>query len=120
MARRPTRRDLSTGILIVLLAGVLVAQTMGAGATHMPADKAAANGNKIVVVPAVPVPDSPTGTEILRAKMKTSKPQDLVFNVNLECSIITNVYTQGGATPGPNNAKRSSTQEAEGRLRVWV
>src|SRR5687768_1517772 len=110
MARRPTRRDLSTGTLIVLLAGVMVAQTMGANATHQPANKAAANGQKIVVIPAAPE----AGTPILAATLKTSKPQDLVFSVNLECSIITQTYSQGSETG------TSDTQEAEGRIRVWV
>jgi hypothetical protein len=110
MAKRPSRRDLSTGILIVLLAGVMVAQTMGANATHQPADKAAANGSKVVVIPAAPE----AGTPILEATLKTSKPQDLVFSVTLECSIITQTYIAGD----PNGT--SDTEEAEGRIRVWV
>lgn len=114
MARRPSKRDLSTGILIVLLAGVLVSQALQAGATHQPANKAAANGSHVVVIPATPVVGSPTGTQLLRTTIKTSGPQDLVFSVTAECSILTQVDHPGGAV----NA--GSTQTAEGRLRIWV
>ena len=110
MARRPSKQGLSTGILVVLLAGVLVSQALQVGATHAPANKAAANGSKVVEIPAIPE----GGTPILEASLKTSKPQDLIFGVTLECSIITQTYTQGSETG------ESDTQEAEGKIRVWV
>jgi len=108
MARRPSKQGLSTGILVVLLAGVLVSQALQVGATHQPADKAAASGRTVEVFgTGVKVP-------ILSATMKTSKPQDLVFSVTLECSIITQTFLPGGET-----ATRQSA-DAEGRIRVWV
>ena len=108
MARRPSRQSLSTGILIVLLAGVMVSQTLQAGADHTPADKAAARGSKMVVVG----PDA--AKPILAVTMKTSKPQDLIFSVSLECSIITQTYIPGGETA------TSQSSNAEGTVRIWV
>jgi hypothetical protein len=108
MARRPTKQGLSTGILIVLLAGVFVSQALQAVATHQPADKAAARGSTMAVVnPGTEVP-------ILTATMKTSKPQDLIFSVSLECSIITQTYIPGGEDA------TSQSSNAEGTVRIWV
>jgi hypothetical protein len=99
---------MSTGILVVLLAGVLVSQALQAGATHQPADKAAARGSKIAVVqPGTEVP-------ILAATMKTSKPQDLIFSVTLECSIITQTYIPGG------DEATTQSSNASGTVRIWV
>lgn len=114
MARRPSKSDLSTGILIVLLAGVLVSQALQAGATHQPANKGAANGSKVMTIPAAPVVGAKTGTELLRTTLKTSAPQDLVFSVTAECSILTQTDHPGGS------ANAGSTQTAEGKLRIWV
>ena len=105
MARRPSKQGLSTGILVVLLAGVLVSQALQAGATHSPANKAVANGSKLELVP------PGNATPILAATMKTSKPQDLIFQVSLECTIITQLRNETG---------NSTSQSAVGRILVWV
>jgi hypothetical protein len=112
MARRPTRRDFSTGILIVLLAGVLVSQALEASANHVPADKVAAASEELVKVP----PASGTGagssanTILGPVTIRSSKPSDLMLHVTLECSILTEV-TSSNSTPNSS---------ASGRIRVWV
>ncbi|MGH2691505.1 MAG: hypothetical protein ACRDHM_03280 [Actinomycetota bacterium] len=112
MARRPSKRDLSTGILVVLLAGVLVSQALQAGATHQPANKAAAGSEIIVKVP--PAQEAGAGdsdnTIIGPLTLRTSKPTDLMFHVSLECSILTQVTSQSG----------QALATAEGEIRVWL
>lgn len=116
MARRPSKQGLSTGILIILLAGVMVSQALQVSATHQPANKAAANGSHVVVVPAAPIgTDDPEGTLLMQNSIKTSGPTDLVFSVTAECSILTQVDNPGGPPPNTGN-----TETAEGRLRIWV
>ena len=108
MARRPSRHSLSTGILIVLLAGVLVGQTLGASATHLPADKVVASGDAVVEVPVTGI------VELSEVVFKASKPTDLMIHYTLECSILTRLENQGG--PGVDQ----STGSAAGRIRVWI
>lgn len=109
MARSPKRRDLATGILVVLMAGMLVSQAMQASANHTPANKVVAAGSKAVVM----APQ--TDATLLTATLRTSKPTDLILSVALECSIISDVTT-GPSTVG--GATDSAT--AEGTVRVWV
>ena len=109
MATRPTRQGLSTGIMILLLAGVLVSQTLGASATHQPADKLFAAGSKTVRF-------SPgTNVTLLTATVKNSKPTDVIFDVSMECSIITDNVILGSSTPGAQESAAT-----EGTVRVWV
>ena len=108
MAKRPTRRDLSTGVLIVLLAGVLVSQALQVSATHAPADKVVAAGSRTVKF----APG--TNVELLSARFKTSKPTDLMIHVTAECSILTKLNTAGGPQVS------SEMDRASGDIRVWV
>ena len=110
MAKRPSKQGLSTGILVVLLAGVLVSQALQAGASHSPADKVNASASKIQRLEA----DLTGGEVILTEEFKTSSPTDLMMHVTLECSIITELLNQGGPDV------ETSTGEAEGRIRVWL
>lgn len=116
MARRPSRRDVSTGILILLLAGVLVSQAIQATATHKPADKALASGDAVTDV--APAPNQAgIGTDantIMTARLRTSAPSDLILQVSLECSILTDIVNQ------PVGANATSAEQAEGRIQVWV
>jgi hypothetical protein len=97
-------RKLSTALLGALV-GVILAGSQTVFATHTPADKVVASGSKMVVVgPAVGVP-------ILTATLKTSKPTDLILNVNMECSIFTRLVT-GGMSP--------DTAQATGDIRAWI
>jgi hypothetical protein len=98
----------STGILIVLLAGVLVSQALQAGATHQPADKVVASGRTLQVF----APGSEV--ELLEATLKTAKPTDLMLHVSAECSILTKLDTVGGDTQSPE------TDTARGDVRVWI
>jgi hypothetical protein len=100
MARRPTRRDLSTGILIVLLAGVLVSQALQAGATHQPADKVSVASSNVRDIGAGP--NSGTDLVILRETVRVSSVSDLVLSATSECALITAVTT-GEPDPGEGN-----------------
>lgn len=115
MARRPSKQGISTGILVVLLAGVLVSQALQAGATHQPADKAVGSSEEITEVPKVPPgPSTGAGTEantiLGPVTIRSSKPSDLMLQVTLECSILTEVTSSTG--------QLAST--AEGEIRVWI
>jgi hypothetical protein len=100
-------RKLSTALLGALV-GVILASSQGVFATHTPADKVVASGDKTIVMgPSAPV-------TILTATLKTSKPTDLILNVNMECSIFTSLVTGGTGVMG------SDTATATGDIRAWV
>lgn len=97
-------RKLSTALLGALV-GVILASSQGVFATHAPANKVVAAGDTLqVVAPGANV-------AILSATLRTSKPTDLILNVNMECSILTSLTT-GGASP--------DTASATGDIRAWV
>ena len=88
----------------IALAALAVGGTQGVFATHAPANKVVAAGDKLAVVaPQTAVP-------ILSATLRTSKPEDLILQVSLECSITTALVT--------SNSDPSSS--SEGDIRVWV
>jgi hypothetical protein len=100
-------RKLSTALLGALV-GVILAGSQVVFATHTPADKVVATGDKMVVMgPSIPV-------TILTATLKTSKPTDLILNVNMECSIFTSLVTGGTGVMG------SDTATATGEILAWV
>ena len=70
-----------------------------------PANKAVASGSTLVAF----APG--TGVSLLTATMKTSAPTDLFIQVNLECSILTQLTTGGD---------HSATSTATGDIRAWV
>lgn len=74
-----------------------------ASATHQPADKVAASGSDVLVT------DPGTAITILKETLRTSSPADLILGVTLECSIATDLTTVG-----------NDSEQAEGRVRVWV
>jgi len=121
MARRPSRRDVSTGILILLLTGVLVSQTLQAVANHMPADKVVAASGEVMetgttintVVPGEQIATAPV--ELLEVSFRSSSPSDLMLQVTLECAIITEVLV-----PGDDDGGSSNSGEAEGRIKTWL
>ena len=112
MTRRFSTKGITNALVVALLAGILATQAIQATANHQPADKVNASGSKIVVVE--PEMTNPAGTTILQETFKTSSPTDLMLQLTLECSIITEILNQGG----PDVAE--STGEAEGRIRVWL
>ena len=111
MARRPSKRDLSTGILVVLLAGVLVSQALQAGATHQPANKAASSASNVRDVTGV------TGqtTTILQETMKVASPTDLILQTTAECALITSVTTGDEA-----GDQATDTAQAEAQIEIRI
>jgi hypothetical protein len=100
-------RKLSTALLGALV-GVILASSQGVFATHAPANKVVAAGDTLAVLgPGANVP-------ILSATLRTSKPTDLILNVNMECSIFTRLVT------GPSGAGGSDTATASGDIRAWI
>jgi len=92
------------------LAGTLAIAVPAALGTSnaQPANKAVAAGSKtLAIAPGQSVP-------LLSATFKTSKPEDLLINVSLECSILTDVVIKGG----PNVS--SETSSARGLVKVWL
>lgn len=112
------RRHAAIGIALAvgLLIGTAAAGMAGSGT---PANKATAAGGKTVEFG--PGKD----VELLSATLHTSKPEDLILQVSLECSILSNVVIEGGPPPAPSEeepdpAPKSETDGAGGRVRVWV
>lgn len=112
-----------TNVLLGLLTMAIIAQPLVATATHQPADKVVARGGTVeevgtsdTAIPGEPITEE---TVLLSTEFKTSSPTDLMIHVTLECSIITDVTTQGGPPP-TEGGPRMSTGEAEGRIRVWA
>ena len=100
-------RKLSTALLGALV-GVILASSQGVFATHTPADKVVASGSTLQEFgPGANVP-------ILSATLRTSKPTDLILNVNMECSIFTQLIT------GPSADGGSDTATATGDIRAWI
>lgn len=90
-----------------IVGGYFASQGVAAGGGS-PANKAVAAGGKtLVMAPAA-------SRQILSATFKTSKPEDLLIGVSLECSILTDVVIQGG----PDVSTETAT--AEGTVKVWV
>jgi hypothetical protein len=85
-----------------LIAGVVVAPIVRAQ-DSMPADKAAVAGSKVEVI------DPGETVTLLAAKLRTSSPSDLIFEVTAECALTTNITTVG------NDMSR-----AFGQVKVWV
>jgi hypothetical protein len=88
----------------IAVAAIAVGGSQAVFATHTPANKVVAAGDKLVVT------GPNTAVPILSATLKTSKPEDLILQVALECSITTALVT--------SNDDPSSS--ASGDIRVWV
>lgn len=101
MNTRTILATLAAASLTLLL--VVPAATHDATATHSPANKVSAVGSTVEVA-------GPGETlTILAGSMRTSSPTDLILQVTLECSILTQVTTVG-----------NDDQQAFGRIEVWV
>ena len=95
---------LSALVAVVALAGLWIAVGSGGAVTNYPADKVTAAGAK----PDITGPGQSVSL-IGPVKMRTSTPEDLVLQVTAECSILTELTTNG-----------NDTQDAFGQVRVWV
>ncbi len=105
-------RRAATPLVAMLLAVTLfVAYQVGnvAEANHQPADKPFAAASKGVRF-------SPgTNQTLLTATVKNSKPTDMILQVSMECSIITDNVIAGSNVPGGQESAAT-----EGTVRVWV
>jgi hypothetical protein len=103
------RTVIATSMLAAV--GIAVPATLAAtsgGGT--PANKAVAAGSNVQdLQPAA------AGEQIMSATFRTSKPEDLLMSVSLECSIITTVNVAGSSTPNS-----TSMGEASGAIKVWL
>jgi hypothetical protein len=106
----PARLKVALAAAAALLVGLQIGPIGGqATATHTPADKVVAAGDKVEEA-------GPGDTVLLlSAKLKTSKPTDLIMSLSMECSIITDVQTGPSAVAGATD-----TATAEGKVRAWI
>lgn len=101
-------RKLST-VLLGVLVGVILAGSQTVFATHQPADKLFAAASKTTRF-------SPgTDVTLMAAKVRNSKPTDVILQVSMECSIITDNVILGSDAPGAQESAMT-----EGTVRVWV
>ena len=106
MQRRTVAVGLVVGVIAVLSAVVAIGP---ASANHTPADKPFAAASKTVRF-------SPNSkVELLSATVKNSKPTDLVLQVSMECSIITDNVILGSDVPGAQESAAT-----EGTVRAWI
>ena len=73
-------------------------------ATHTPADKVVAAGDRTTQI------EQGTNQTILSARIKTAKPTDLMIHVSAECAVETS-HTRDGKT---------ATNTADASARVWI
>jgi hypothetical protein len=106
---RTPKRLTALGAAAVLTAGVVVHQASGAYANHTPADKPFAAASKTQRTGPTP------RIELLSATVKNSKTTDMVFQVSLECGLITDTILLGSTTPGAQDSTR-----ATGTVRAWI
>lgn len=81
-----------------------------ASATHSPANKMAVSGSALEIITAPLLAGASTTTaELLKGTIKTSSPTDVIFSVNLECALWTDITTVG-----------NDDSESVARVKVWV
>ena len=120
-----SRRSILTATIalgLIVSAGALSTLRSSVEAEGFPASKAAVSINELVALSqsasaSDPTPDSGSTpwTTILQTQIKTSSQKDLVFDVALQCGIVTDttVRSSGGD-------KSSVTARANIAVRVWV
>lgn len=108
------RGPIAIVMAMAVIAGFLVVNALpdSAEATHQPADKMFAAASKVVKFS-----QGLPGTEVtlLSATVKNSKPTDLILQVGMECSIITDNVIVGSSTPGAQESAAT-----EGTVQAWV
>ena len=105
-----SRRTIVATGLVAAVAAAVPATLAATTSSAQPANKAVASGSTVQ-----DVSPSSTGSQIMQATFKTSKPEDLLMSVSLECSIITDVVV-----PGSDATTGKSTGEAAGAIKVWL
>ncbi|HEX9969717.1 MAG TPA: hypothetical protein VGB03_06230, partial [Acidimicrobiales bacterium] len=104
MSKLLTKRN--GAVALALVVGLVVGTAGGgfAGGSGIPADKATAAGSKRVEAgPDVAVP-------ILKARLKTSKPTDLILQLTMECSVLTKLKTSAS----------NPSAGAAGTVKAWI
>ena len=101
---RIRRRTLCVLAIAAVPVGVFGAQAMAGAGT--PADKVVASGSNTAVIGAN------QSQKILTATMRTSKPADVMFQVALECTILTDLTT--------SNQNNSASAQAGAKIYVKV
>lgn len=105
LGKHARKRLMVGGMAATVVTGVFFAGSMLTkveATTNLPADKVTVAASNLQVVPA-------GDTVILSAQMRTSTTADLILQLTLECSILTQVSTTGTAT-----------SSASGSIRSWV
>ncbi|HEX2057627.1 MAG TPA: hypothetical protein VHI71_04580, partial [Actinomycetota bacterium] len=105
--RKASKPLVALGLVSALFAAYSIGST--ADATHQPADKPFAAASKVVRF-------SPgTNVTLLTATVKNSKPTDMILQLSMECSIITDNVILGSDQPGA-----SESSLTEGTVRAWI
>lgn len=105
------KKPVAVAIIFALVGGMLAVATVKdrAEATHQPADKMFAAASKGVrFSPGTAVP-------LLSATVRNSKPTDLILQVSMECSILTDNVILGATAPGGQESAAT-----EGTVRAWI
>lgn len=105
MAQEAGRRALHSAVAL-LAASILGASYVAAqhaSAEHSPANKIIASASKLVQF------EPGASVTLLTARLRTSRPTDLVLTIAAECAIFTGVDTAG-----------TDAQFAQGAVRIWV
>lgn len=99
---------LFAAVLLALIANNVMSPG-GAGANHLPADKPFAAASKTVrFSPGTKVP-------LMTTTVRNAKTTDLVLQVSMECSIITDNVILGSDQPGAQESALT-----EGTVRIWI
>jgi hypothetical protein len=102
--RRVAMIALGVAITALLVAVFYANRESAQSATNLPADKVTVTGAKPDIV------DAGSNVTLLGpVQMRTSTPEDLVFHVTAECSILNHITNTG-----------NSSASSEGQVRVWV
>jgi hypothetical protein len=105
---RQTRIIAAIAGAAVLLIGLIVAISP-AQANHLPADKPFAAASKTVRF------SENARVPLLTTTVRNAKTTDLVLQVTMECSIITDNVILGSSTPGAQESAAT-----EGTVRAWI
>jgi len=106
------KRSLLLAALIMAVVSVVM-NPIGVGAQQTAADKAAASASDLDKI------DLNQSDVVLRQNMSVSDTADLILDTTAECSILTSLYTAGGADTGPDTT-RSETDGAFGQVEMWI
>ena len=102
----------AVGLMVAAVVLTMYVAPEGAVATHKPADKVAATGNKALFFQTASSPGVPVSSAeqtLLTATMRTSSPSDLILSVGTECFIATS-----------QRQSMDASTNAFGAVQVWV